>query len=443
MKKRGLILIFIAVVIPLLWTVPLANQHNTAAIYSQYAGIVSLILMGITQLIATRAKGIESIFGSLDRAYILHKWLGLGALVTAFLHSEIDAEAGNIVLVRSLSDLAEEIGEVGYSGLSILILMSFMTFIPYKYWKWSHRFIGIFFSLAAFHYLYIEKPYAVFDLPGLYTTAFCVMGIVSYLYLLIPRMMGHNSTAYTVTNVIQHKSITEIEMRPQQKGIKHRAGQFAFIDFEQNGLRESHPFTISSPPRPDGSLRFMVKGLGDYTNKLGTTLQVGSTARVSKAFGHFRLKNSNRPQVWVGGGIGITPFIAWAESLPTDWATSTHLYYCVSTASEAVYVERLKETAVRVPNFTFTLVTSKTGKRLTAEQIMADLEGDIRQTDLYFCGPAPMRDALKAGLVKQGLRPSRFHYEAFEMRKGLDMMGWLRQGWYWLPTMSKRVTVAK
>ena len=107
MNPIGLFSIVIAILIPLMWTLPLAGQYQPGAILSQYFGIVSLILMGITQLIATRVNGIEKIFGSMDRAYILHKWLGIGALATAFLHSEIDAEAGNIALVRALTDPAE------------------------------------------------------------------------------------------------------------------------------------------------------------------------------------------------------------------------------------------------------------------------------------------------------------------------------------------------
>ena len=172
MKLRGLILTLIAVAIPLLWTIPLLSQHNTEGITSQYFGTVSLILMGITQLVATRVNGIESLFGSLDRVYVLHKWLGVGALVTAFLHEQLDAEAGNIALIRNLNDLAEQIGEISYNGLLILILISLINIIPYKYWKWSHRFIGIFFTMAAFHFFFIEKPYAVFDLPGLYVSFF-------------------------------------------------------------------------------------------------------------------------------------------------------------------------------------------------------------------------------------------------------------------------------
>lgn len=419
MKLRGILFIILASVIPLLWTAPLMAQHNAAGVLSQYFGIVALILMGITQLVATRINGIEAIFGSLDRVYILHKWLGVAALGLSFLHAEIDAEAGNIALVRNLSDAAEGIGELSYNGLIILTLASLMTFIPYKLWKWSHRFIGLFFALAAFHYIYIEKPYAVFDIPGLYTMAFCILGIASYLYLLIPRMFGHNSKSYAVTGVTQHGSVTEVLMQPERRGIKHKAGQFAFVNFEQLSLRETHPYTISSAPQPDGSLRFLIKGLGSYTKRLGTELKVGDKGRISGPHGHFTLENTDSEQVWIGGGIGITPFMAWAQALPNDWSTPTHLYYCVRDVSEAVHYEELREAARRVNNFNVTLVTSGSGKRLSAEQIATRLGPNIRTAHAYFCGPEKMRDSLNQGLIRCGLPLSNFHYEEFEMRTGV------------------------
>ena len=426
MKRRGLALILAAVAIPLLWTIPLSAQHNSEGIMSQYFGTIALILMGITQLLATRTSIIEPLFGSLDRVYVLHKWLGVGALIGSFLHENLDAEAGNIELVRGMSDAAEEIGELAYNGLLFLILISLITIIPYKYWKWSHRFIGIFFALAAYHWLYIEKPYASFDLPGLYVGFFCLMGIISYLYLLLPRMVGHNTATYTVTNIVQHKDVTEINLAPQGRAISHQAGQFTFINFDPLALRETHPFTISSAPKKDGSLRFMIKGLGSYTKRLGTALEKGTSARVSSAYGHFSLKATDGPQVWIGGGIGITPFMAWAQALPINWSTPTHLYYCVRHRDQAVGIDEFEAAANRVDQFSVSVVASKAGKRLDAEQIANALGKEIDKAHVYFCGPAPMREALRSGLIKRGLKMGNFHNEEFEMRTSIGVVRMVR-----------------
>lgn len=426
MKLRGLILIIVAAVIPWLWYAPLMASGGNDAL-GQYMGVVSLILMGITQLLATRIRGIEAIFGSLDRVYVLHKWLAIGALVTAFLHESLGAELDGIALIRGLGDAAEDIGELSYNGIIFLTLISLMTFIPYKYWKWSHRFIGIFFAFGAAHYFFIEKPYGTFEPIGLYISAFCVMGIASYIYLLIPRMFGHNTKAYEVTSVIQHPEVAEINLTPKGKGIRHKAGQFTFLNFNPLLLRETHPFTISSAPQENGDLRFMVKGLGRYTKRIGHHLEVGTTARVSRAYGHFTLKPTKGSQIWIGGGIGVTPFMAWAGAMNKDWSTPAHLYYCVRTPQDALLVDEFEQLARENKNFSYSVVVSSQGNRLTAEKIAARLGSEIGQAHVYFCGPAGMRDALKSGLVRKGLRRSRFHYEEFEMRTSFNFAERIRR----------------
>lgn len=421
MKLRGIFLIILAVAIPLIWHIPLAGQRNTAAIISQYLGVSSLILMGIAQLQATRIPGIEAVFGSMDRVYVQHKWLAVIAVVLAYIHGEvIDADAGGID--GRWSDLAENVGELAMNGFIFLTIASLVTIIPYKFWKWSHRLIGLVFAMAAFHFIYIEKPYAVMEPIGLYTMLFCAIGVLSYLYLLLPRMIGFNTKQYEVTSVVERNNIAEIKIKPKNKGIKHKAGQFTFINFKPVSLRETHPFTISSAPNEKGELTFLVKGLGSYTKRLNKTLEPGTTAWVSKPFGHFNCHDTGNPQAWIGAGIGITPFLAWADTLDNSWSSKTTLYYCVPSRAEAWHVDKLQEIADRVDNFEFKLIVSKVDKRLSAEQIAEELVGDIKTADAYFCGPTKMRESLRAGLVKRGLRSGNFHFEEFEMRAGLGFM---------------------
>jgi len=53
---------------------------------SQYFGSTALIIMAISQLLATRFGFLEIIFGGLDRIYALHKWLGIGTLAFILMH---------------------------------------------------------------------------------------------------------------------------------------------------------------------------------------------------------------------------------------------------------------------------------------------------------------------------------------------------------------------
>ncbi|MES0808605.1 ferredoxin reductase family protein [Roseibium sp. SCPC15] len=428
MRIIGLVLIAAACLVPVYWFMPLAATRDPLAVFSQYLGSAALVLMGINQFIATRPPGLETVFGSLDRIYVLHKWLGVVAMVALGLHDIVDAEM-NGLRGGPLSGIAEDIGEVSLYGLLILALASVITFIPYHLWKWSHRLIGIFFFLGAFHFFFIEKPFSNSDPLGLYISAFCLLGIFSYLWMSLLKPLAPRGHPYAVSSVKHLGGLTEVELTPKGRGLKHKAGQFAFLSFKGNGLTEEHPFTLSCAPAQDRTLRFSIKDLGDYTRRLRQGVQVGAEALVSGPYGHFSMPSGRDPQVWVGAGVGITPFLAFAESLKGKQTGPVKLYYCVRERDDIPYAVDLEKIAEEVGNLEVIIVNSAEGVRLTPERIIADLGGSVSQAHLFFCGPVAMRKALKSGLVLKGLRASRFHFEEFQMRTGIGLA--TLAAWLW------------
>jgi len=395
----GLTLIVLSVLWPITGYWDLAAKYNNAAILSQYLGSVSLILMGTSQLMATRAKGLESLFGGLDRLYLYHKWLGILAMAAMMLHDTVDADIKGLGRKGWLADIAEESGEIALYGLLILVVISLTTFIPYEIWKKTHKFIGAFFVLSAFHYLFINKPFETADPLGLYISAFCLIGIASYMYMLVLHGMLERKHPYKITNLIRHGSVTELELSPIKKGLRHKAGQFAFI--YANG--ESHPFTIACAPNDERRLTFAIKQLGDFTKQLGLSYETGDTIEVSRAFGKFTFR-PKKHQTWVAGGIGITPFLAWIDQLEEQAERKIDLFYAVRTANDlAVFQDRLIH-----PNITLHPCISEEGKRLSP-----DMLNDKSKDTIYFCGPKSLRQDLQ--------KDHRVKFEEFEMRSGLNL----------------------
>lgn len=420
MRLTGLVLIIAATLVPIVWYAPLAGGRDVVALFSQYLGSSALILMGINQFIATRAPGLELVFGPLDRIYVLHKWLGLIALVAMGLHDIIDAEM-NGLQSGPLSGIAEDVGEVSLYGLMILILASVVTFIPYHLWKWSHRIIGVFFILGAFHFFFIEKPFANSDPLGIYISSFCILGIVSYIWASLARPLAPRRHQYTVSLVRHVGDLTEVELTPEGQGLRHKPGQFAFLSIQDEALTEEHPFTLSRAPADDRVLRFSIKNLGNYTDRLRQKVAVGMKAAVSGPFGHFTMPTGRNPQIWIGAGVGITPFLAFAESLRDKQTGPVKLYYCVRERDHVAYASDLEKIAEEVPNLELIIVNSHQGARLSPQRILADLGDDVQSAHVFFCGPVKMRKALKSALVLKGLRASRFHFEEFEMRTGIGL----------------------
>ena len=405
--------------VPLIGMVPLSSVHGVQPIVAQYLGMIALLAMSLDQLIATRAGLVEKIFGGLDRSYILHKWLGIGAVVAMFLHDQIDAEIDSFGRGDTWNQLGEELGEIGYYGILVLIAITVATFIPYHLWRWSHKLMGAFFALCATHFFLVQKPFSNFSFLGLYVGIFCLAGLLAYLYTLLPARR-FSAKQYKVAASSSNGDALEIRLEPEAAPLRHRAGQFAFVSFEQDGLKETHPFTISKGPTEDGSLRFTTKPLGDFTTALKSGLQLGTSVSVTGPHGRFTAESSERPQIWIAAGIGITPFAAWVQTLQNDGPT-VHLFFTVRKLGQASHLDELKAAAQRLPNFNLHLFETATGPRLDAAQIASALGDDLKRSDVYYCGPKPLREILKSELSKLGVAARRFHFEEFEIRTGIGI----------------------
>jgi len=419
LRISGILIVLIAVAVPLPWFWALAAKHDAAAIASQYIGSVALILMGLSQLLATRWIGLETLFGGLDRIYILHKWLGITAMAAVLLHDTIDAEVDGIGRETLLTDVAETMGEISLYGFLILVVLSIATFVPYHLWKYTHKLMGAFFAASAFHYAFIIRPFPLSDPLGAYVLSFCILGIVCYLYTLVPFTMIQGRHAYTVRDLKKTGGALAISLKAVGSGIRHRPGQFATISIGKSGLEEPHPFTISSAPA-DGNIRFTVKPLGDYTSRLIKQLQVGDRVRVSGGFGHFSRRKGSGTEIWIAGGIGITPFLAYAEAIENS-EQEIHLFHCVRNPHSAPHSEELETIAEQHPNFNYHLIDSSTRGRLAADEILETTKAEIADLRVYFCGPEAMRTAMASGFRKCGLRAARFYYEEFEIRSGVGL----------------------
>ncbi len=137
----------------------------------------------------------------------------------------------------------------------------------------------------------------------------------------------------------------------QRKSLSHHAhaGQFLFVKFEgEKGLDESHPFTISSAPSDD-MLRLTIKSSGDFTRHLFANLKVGTSAVVEGAYGMFNYKTGGEKQIWVAGGIGVTPFLSFLRDLKDDLSHHVDFYYTVRHKEETVFVDEIEGIVKKYP----------------------------------------------------------------------------------------------
>ncbi|MCV6576798.1 MAG: FAD-binding oxidoreductase [Cohaesibacter sp.] len=443
MKRLGIGLIVLSVIAQLMGYWPLMMQHGVVPLFSQFLGSSALIVMAWAMILSTRIRGLEAVFGPLDQMYQLHKWLAVASIGLMVLHENLDAEVKGL---PEIEGIAEDLGDWGYHGLLILIFGSLLTFIPYHWWRFSHKFIGVLFGLCAAHFFLIEKPYDILSVLGLYVGGFCVLGLVSYLFQIAVRPLLIRGALYEIVAVHQVAGeIFELTLRPKDKAISHKAGQFAFLALDKKGKDEAHPFTISSAPSKDGLIRFSIKRLGDYTGLISDQFLVGETVRLSRGYGHFLRPLKAQKQIWVGAGIGITPFLAWAQDLLSQVQgqeksalVDVDLYYCVRTEQDAVYARELDEVAKEVPGFRLHVMASRQGQRFSASHLVTALPDDGQIVSVAYCGPDALRRELQMALRAKDVPSCSFHYEAFEIRSGTGL--WRLVGARLLPHVMDRLS---
>ena len=92
MKNIKLALVFILAGLSLLWwwADPLLVEGNTffavRSIAVNYSGVLAMGVMSIAMILALRPVALEPLFGGMDKAYRLHKWLGIAGLSIGVVH---------------------------------------------------------------------------------------------------------------------------------------------------------------------------------------------------------------------------------------------------------------------------------------------------------------------------------------------------------------------
>ena len=418
----GLIVIVLSCLVALALSFSSVSAYGLGNAFGIATGAVAVVAMAQCLILAARPRLLEPLFGGLDHMYRAHRWLGIAALGLMLVHNQLEPDFERWVRESGIGDFAKDLGEVALDGLIALILLSWIKRIPllgweipYQIWWFTHRLTGAFFALVAVHQLLVDTPYAWTDPLAVYLNVFCVLGLGSYLFVeLLARRLRRR--AYRVETLERRSGATELALTPMGRPMRWRPGQFAFLSVPGFGLGEAHPFTITAPPQSDGRIGFAIKPLGDWTRRLPERLSPGATVEVEGPYGRFDFRKGGPKQIWLAGGIGITPFLAWAQTLAADEPRRIYLLYSVGRERDAIGLDVLHTVAQRVPGFFFDLVDSSRDGRPTADRLVAGAPFNTKDADLFFCGPSDLRRAIVRGLEARDLTPKHVRFEYFDFR---------------------------
>ncbi len=397
------------------------NDLSMRAMITTFIGGSAFILMAWAIVLAARPGWLETAFGGLDRMYQIHKFIGVNILLLMLVHfigiPKLDA-AQRLPAEGLSAATGVPGGIVGMITMILLILsvvISLNRKIPYHIWIKPHRLMGVLFACVAFH-MFLSPP-QIFNgksASGMFLTLIAAIGIFAYLYRQIAR--NRKAVSYKLEVVNKLSRATEIVLAPSSDAkIEFSSGQFGFLTLDQKGMEEPHPFTISSAPS-DNNVRFTVKVLGDFTRKVRDELKAGISAKIEGPYGRFNMDAGGDHQVWVAGGVGITPFLSAMRAMADDDSRNITLFYCVQERDQALFLEEFEAKFSDHKSRKLIILESNNKEFATVDLIKETAAYDITQPDYYLCGPKPMIDGLKSALKKEGTSKDKIHFEAFEFR---------------------------
>lgn len=398
---------------------------------SHLFGAMSLMCMCLSMILSARPWGIDALFAGLDKAYVVHKWLGLSALTTLLIHDTLESEVDDLKSPVTLwgidwHDLGSEMGVWVYNGILVLLAITFLRLVPYRWWLLTHRFMLALFVLSVAHFIVIPKPLALSDPGAVYIMGWSIFGLLAGLLALRPNA-ARGGVPYAVTKVQLFGDIRSVTLKPLGKAnVRHRAGQFVFVKGTTPDLDEWHPFTISSAPDGTGMLRVTFAARGHWSKALGRNISVGDKLMLRGPHGRFYPAKGPRRQVWLSAGVGITPMLAWASDGTRPKGPVDILHICPKRDG-VPHLEDLQRYVDGQEEMTLKVFETAIHGRPTTRDILRLLKDRDETVDLYFCGPEALENVTRDAIAQA--RKARFlwHSERFELRSKLPIPTWLQK----------------
>lgn len=420
-----------------------ANFFALRAAMMQYSGVIAMGAMSLAMLLALRPGWPERWFGGLDKMYRLHKWLGIAALIVAVIHwlwaqgprwavgwgwlerpvrgARPAIENPVEAFFASLRGAAEGLGEWAFYATVILIVLALVKYFPYRLFYKTHRLLAVTYLVLAFHSVVLLK-FSYWSQPvGWVMALLLAFGTAAAVIVLLRRVGAGRQVQGRIASLQYYPGVRalETEIKVPHGWPGHKPGQFAFAT--SNTSEGAHPYTIASCwDDKERRITFITKELGDHTRRLRERLHVGQEVKIEGPYGCFTLDDDRPHQIWIGGGIGITPFIARMKERQRKVAgnerlpRTVDLFHTTADIDEEAFAKLTAD--AKSANVQLHILVDTRDGFLTGKRIREAVP-QWREASVWFCGPVGFGEALRKDFAAQEFPVAqRFHQELFAMR---------------------------
>jgi predicted ferric reductase len=430
-------------VLAFLYLVPLALWAATAPLDTRFDGrfqtLTSIAVLlayagtsafAVNLVLGARLRPVEALFGGLERMYRAHRVNGELAFALLLGHVVLILASRTTISTETALDLLGPgagwtvfAGVLAFTGMTVAIVVTLFVRVDHELFVYVQRSFGVVFLGATYHVFTSSGPRSDSRALNLYLAALATLGIAAFVYRSVLGSLLVRRRRYRVLAVNRlDEHVAEFELEPLGAPLAFAPGQFVFVCFHSPTLdrqfgvlmrNQFHPFSITSAP-DEKTLRITVKAVGDYTRAM-RLLEPGAEAVVEGPYGSFGVETDSERQLWIAGGIGVTPFLSMARSL-NGVGPAVDFYYCVERAPEAHFLDELRSIARERDDFRVVLVPRESDGFLTGDRLAAETEG-LASTDVLVCGPPAMINSLRPQLFARGVARERFHAEEFGFAK--------------------------
>jgi predicted ferric reductase len=302
------------------------------------------------------------------------------------------------------------------TGLGLLAIRGIRRALPYEAWYWLHLTAYVVLVLGYAHQFAYGQDLAQSGFGRWYWIGLHALVVCSVVWgrAISPVWFNLRHRLRVIDVVPESPSTVSIYVSGHRLDLLGaQAGQHMRWRFlARRCWWQSHPFSLSAAPNGEW-LRVTVKMVGRYTEALHEIRQ-GTRVLAQRPAGHFTAERQvGRAALLIAAGSGIAPIRALLEDLPDD----TILIYRASHPGDVVFQAELDHLAelrdARVWYVVGPRSDPRTRQLLTGRGLMR-LVPDLRDRDVYLCGPPGLIHPLVRMLRRVGVPKPQLHVDPFE-----------------------------
>lgn len=386
--------------------------------------------IGITLLLWMYILGSRTVSRFINKDYSqilrLHNILGKYGLLLVFAHPIFIAisygERFLYCLVPSTSDEFNIYVTLGRIALYILLAVWISSAVlksnlKYRPWKYIHLLSYIVIPIFLLHIPKTGSSYSASIATKLYFL-FVVFCFIVFTIIRAYSWLGFDKKTYIIkSNKKIRDRIYLISLLPQNSTnslFDIDDGRYIYIKFNKL-FSENHPFSILHFDKKTGEILIVYKVYGRFTTKLAQ-LHPNTPLQLSGAYGDFLNDiNPNDQNIFIAGGIGVTPFIDFISKQPRN----SHLIYFNHSANDAIFITELSEILTNKLSIIYSVENNKTilTRDKHAETLIAAINNqsiDLMNAKFYICAHASQVKLFVNTLKKAGVPSGNIQFETFD-----------------------------